>query len=259
MKVKRNTVGVVAVFVLLTFVLPIIGGMEVLNKPISLNDAAFAAEPSNNEDPFAVEAQVVADPLEPLNRVFFKFNDKLYFWFMKPLAKTYAAIVPEGLRIGIRNAFDNVLFPVRLVNNALQGKFAQAGGEVARFVINSTIGFVGMVDVANRDFGLPPHDEDLGQTFGHYGMKPVIYLDLPFLGPSSLRDSIGSIGDTALDPIFWATYNDLPAGAGVRVGKAMNNTSLMIGEYEDLKKSALDPYIALRDAYLQNRAKDVRN
>ncbi len=255
----KKTLEVAAIYLAIAFLLSTLGLVDDLNSRFSPANMAFAAQTSHEEkDPFEVEEQHIADPLESVNRAFFHFNDKLYFWVLKPTAKVYAAFVPEGIRIGIRNAYENFLVPVRVVNNSLQGKFPEAGGEIARFMINSTLGFIGMVDVANRDFGLAPQDEDLGQTLGVWGLRPIIYFNWPFLGPSSLRDTIGTAGDSFLNPLFWIAPDELAVSAGVRAGVMLNNTSLLIGEYEDLKKSALDPYVAVRDAYLQNRAKKIK-
>jgi phospholipid-binding lipoprotein MlaA len=218
---------------------------------------AMAAQTGDHEEPFQEEQETVADPLESLNRASFKFNDKLYFWVLKPGATVYIGIVPEGLRIGIRNAYRNIQMPMRVVNSGLQGKFDAAGKEIVRFVINSTLGIGGLVDVASKDFDLKMHEEDFGQTLGFYGMRPMIYINWPILGPSSLRDSIGLAGDTVLNPIYWLSPDYYVSG-GVKAGTTQNSVSLHLGEYEDFKQSALDPYVSMRDAYIQNRAKAIR-
>ncbi|SMC27730.1 phospholipid-binding lipoprotein MlaA [Desulfacinum hydrothermale DSM 13146] len=208
-------------------------------------------------DPFAEETVTVADPLEPMNRFFFHFNDKLYFWVLKPVAKVYGTILPPGVRIAIRNAYDNILAPVRIVNNLLQGKIKRCGVEIARFALNSTLGAGGMFDPAEQEFGLKAYDEDFGQTLGVYGMGHGIYINWPLFGPSSIRDTLGFGGDIFLDP---TSYLYPPAGVyvGVKAVKVVNRTSLRLGEYEDLKASALDPYVALRDAYISYRHKQVQ-
>jgi phospholipid-binding lipoprotein MlaA len=196
----------------------------------------------------------IADPLEPMNRFFFQFNDKLYFYFLKPVATGYKFVVPEKARIGVDNFFYNLAFPIRLFNCIFQGKFESAGDEFVRFVVNSTVGMGGLIDVATINVKLDKYDEDLGQTLGVYGMGPAFYLNLPVLGPSSLRDGIGSIGDAFMDPVNYIVprtkYN-----LAVKGYERVNATSLTLGEYEDLKKSALDPYISVRDAYHQYRTK----
>lgn len=196
--------------------------------------------------------ETIADPLEPINRIFFRFNDKLYFWLLKPVASGYKAVVPEPARISVRNFFSNLSFPVRFVNCLFQCKFEGAGYEVGRFLVNSTIGLVGFYDVAGKDFNMKEYDEDLGQTLGSYGLGHGFFINWPFLGPSSVRDSIGDAGDAFLEPLY---YTDLETKykLAVKAIEKINSTSLIIGEYEDLKKAALDPYIAYRDAYYQYR------
>ncbi len=199
----------------------------------------------------------IADPLEPVNRVIFHFNDKLYFWLLKPAAKGYSAVVPEPARRGVKNFFNNITFPVRFANCVFQGKFEGAGYEFGRFMINSTLGLAGFMDRATKQFEMPECDEDLGQTFGSYGIGHGFFLNLPFLGPSSLTDTIGSVGDAFLDPLNYVdmkTKYDL----SIKAFETVNKTSLRIGEYEDLKKSALDPYVAYRDAYYQYRQGQIK-
>ncbi|NLA74487.1 MAG: VacJ family lipoprotein [Deltaproteobacteria bacterium] len=199
----------------------------------------------------------IADPLEPVNRAFYHFNDKLYFWVLKPAAKGYGAVIPEPARRGVKNFFNNISFPVRFVNCVLQGKFEGAGYEFGRFMINSTIGVAGFMDRATSQFKIPEYDEDLGQTLGSYGIGHGFFLNLPFFGPSSLTDAIGSAGDMFLEPI---NYLDLKTKYDLSIAafETVNKTSLRIGEYEALKKAALDPYIAYRDAYYQYRQSQIK-
>ena len=199
----------------------------------------------------------IADPLEPFNRAMFHFNDKLYFWILKPVAKGYGAVVPEPARKGVKNFFKNLLFPVRFVSCVFQGKFNGAGIEVDRFLINSTFGLAGFIDVASDPFDLKEYDEDLGQTLGSYGIGDGFFITWPILGPSSARDTIGDIGDAFLDPL---NYVDMETKYNLAIQgfDKVNGTSLRIGEYEDLKKAALDPYVALRDAYYQYRQSEIK-
>lgn len=197
----------------------------------------------------------VADPIEPVNRALFVFNDRLYFWLLKPLARGYAFVVPDPVRVGIRNALTNVAMPVRLVNSLLQGKVKGAGRELARFTINTTIGMGGLFDTAKNDWGIPASQEDTGQTLGAYGLGHGVYLVLPFFGPSSLRDAAGLGGDALLNPL--SVLVDLPTAVEIRAGKAVNDTSLQMGEYEDIKAAAVDPYLAVRDGYIQYREGQV--
>jgi len=197
----------------------------------------------------------VSDPLEPINRVFFQFNDKLYFWLLKPLATGYKAVTPQSVRVGVRNFFYNVAFPIRFFNCLFQAKFEGAGFEFTRFILNTTVGVAGFLDVAT-DLDIERYEEDLGQTLGSYGWGSSFYINWPVLGPSSPRDTLGLIGDAFLDPVNYAVprtkYN-----ASVKAYDGVNETSLSIGDYEDLKRAALDPYIAVRDAYYQNRRSKI--
>jgi len=195
------------------------------------------------------EEEGIADPLEPVNRVFFYFNDRLYFW--APVARGYAAVVPEGARISVRNFFNNITSPVRFVNCILQFKPSSAANELLRFGINSTAGILGLFDVARDEFGIKMQEEDLGQTLGVWGAGPGFYINWPVLGPSSLRDSIGYIGDSFLDPVNYVT--PLVDRYSIVAGDRINRTSLRLGEYEEIKKDAIDPYAAFRDIYYQYR------
>jgi len=209
------------------------------------------------ESSFEEMSGPVSDPLEPLNRAFFHFNDKLYFWFLKPAAQGYKVVVPEPARVGVRNFFTNLTGPARMINCLLQGKTEEAGYEFVRFFVNSTLGLAGLVDVASfESVNVKKYDEDLGQTLGVYGWEHSIFINWPFLGPSCGRDTLGLLGDSFLDPVNYLVprtkYN-----LGVKGYNRVNETSLSIGDYEDLKRSALDPYVALRDAYYQYRNKEI--
>jgi phospholipid-binding lipoprotein MlaA len=201
------------------------------------------------------EEKGIADPLEPWNRMMFTFNDRFYFWVLKPVAQGYGAIVPEWGRVRINNMFHNVTMPIRFVNNLLQLKIDEAGIELIRFVLNTTAGVLGMFDVA-KNIDLKPHDEDLGQTLGKYGFGDGFYLVWPILGSSSLRDTAGLVGDYFLDPVSYIT--PMASSIGVRSVDMTNKTSLHIGDYEDLKESALDPYISFRNAYFQYRTNKIK-
>lgn len=201
---------------------------------------------------------VVSDPLEPVNRLFFQFNDKLYFWVLKPVSKGYGKIVPQSARRCVKNFFSNLATPVRLVNCALQAEFEGSWVEIGRFAINTTVGVAGFGDPARDRWNMEKRSEDLGQTLGRYGLGTSIYINWPILGPSNVRDTAGYAGDLFLDPVnylvpdFW--YN-----VGVRSYETVNGTSLRVGDYEDFKEAAIDPYVALRDAYYQYRASQVSN
>ena len=202
----------------------------------------------------------VFDPLRGYNRFMTKVNDKFYFWLLKPTASGYRKVVPQGVRKPINRFFDNLLFPLRFVNNVLQLKFKGAGVELARFGVNSTIGVIGFGDPAMNWFDLNAYPEDFGQTLGYYGVGGGFHLVLPILGPSNLRDAIGLVADFYLDPVCYlgpcyAGYWE--ASWGIQSYKTINDTSLHIGEYESIKKDAIDLYTFLRDAYEQSRKKKI--
>jgi phospholipid-binding lipoprotein MlaA len=200
-------------------------------------------------------ARLVADPLEPLNRVMFTFNDRLYFWVLKPAAKGYSAVVPETVRRGVGNFFYNIRFPIRFVNNILQGKFMSAALEFDRFFINTFFGGLGLADLSDRHPELRVPREDTGQTLGKYGFGNGIYIVWPLLGPSTLRDSVGLAGDFFLDPLSYVDPSD--AATGAKVGDRVNVVSFSIGEYEAIKAAAFDPYVAIRDGYIQYRQSQI--
>jgi phospholipid-binding lipoprotein MlaA len=208
------------------------------------------------EETPAVEGPRVADPIEPWNRAMYRFNDKLYFWLLKPTAQGYKYVVPEGFRVMISSFYENLKAPIRIVNNLLQGKPASAGCELSRFLINSTVGLGGFKDCAKECFGMTGRDADFGQTLGKYGLGFGIYIVWPFLGPSSARDTVGTAGDWLLDPTSYVGSGSIsPEGIGLKAHERVNYTSLHIGGYETLKKAAIDPYVAMRDAYVQFRKK----
>lgn len=207
------------------------------------------------EEELAGKTVIIEDPLEGWNRWMFGANDSLYFWILKPTALGYKAVVPEPGRVGIRNVFHNLATPVRLVNCLLQGKFHSAGNEVNRCVINTTWGVLGIWDPALDKGKIEPATEDLGQTLAVYGLDNGWYVVWPVFGPSTLRDTGGIAGDMFLNPTFY--IEDDEARIGASVVNVINKTSFHIGEYEDFKAAAVDPYIAMRDAYIQYRQKQV--
>jgi phospholipid-binding lipoprotein MlaA len=193
----------------------------------------------------------VSDPLEPVNRVFFTINDKLYFWLLKPVETGYKTVVPRPARVCVDRVFLNARFPIRLVNNVLQGKFKSAGIETTRFAINSTFGIGGLFDIAERR-DLKEQKADLDQTLAHYKVPTGIYFCWPVVGPASVRGTVGMAGDSMLQP--WGYTGLLAVTLGVPAYDMTNSGSLRIGEYEEFKNSTLDPYVAMRSAYFEHRA-----
>ncbi|MHC5076138.1 MAG: MlaA family lipoprotein [Planctomycetota bacterium] len=204
------------------------------------------------EEELEEQAIEIADPLEGFNRFMFAFNDVFYVY----IGGTYKAVVPEPARLGIRNFFYNITTPVRFVNCLLQGKGNDAGKELDRFVINTTIGVLGFGDPARDKYGLELKDEDLGQTLAVYGVGDGFYLVLPLAGPSTLRDTGGKVGDLFLRPFFY--LDSTCTKAAIYSVRQVNVSSFYIDDYEALKDSAIDPYIAMREAYIQYRQKKIQ-
>lgn len=209
------------------------------------------------EEELAEKRAEVADPLEGLNRVMFGFNDIFYFWIMKPAAQTWKAVVPAPGRIGISNFFSNLSTPIRLANCLLQGKNEASGRELNRFLINTTVGVLGIGDPALDKYGIKMADEDLGQTLAVYGLGDGFYLVLPLLGPSTLRDAAGTFGDGFLNPVFYVKPTEV--AIGITAGRITNEFTFHIGEYESFKAASIDAYIALRSSYIQYRRNLIKD
>ncbi len=209
-----------------------------------------AGESTQNEP--EAEAASIPDPLEPFNRAMFVFNDKLYFWVLKPVAQGYNKVVPEKARLSVDHFFYNLRFPMRFVSCLLRADFRCVGSEFTRFTVNTVWGVGGLLDPASQEkLNIPKINADLGQTLGFYGIGQGFYIVYPVLGPSSLRDSFEFVGDYFLYPVNY--ISPWYAWFGVRAYDEVNHTSLIIGDYEALKEAAIDPYVAVRDAYAQYR------
>jgi phospholipid-binding lipoprotein MlaA len=184
-----------------------------------------------------------------MNRKIYAFNDALDKDLARPAARTYVRAVPGPTRNGIHNAVTNLDEPVTVVNDVLQGKLGQGLQDLGRFVINSTLGLLGWFDVA-KHVGLPHHDEDLGQTLATWHVPSGPYVVLPFFGPSTVRDAFGRVGDIYADPPRdalpprWRNAEYAVDALDTRVGLMQTNEAL---------DSAYDPYVFMRDAYIQNR------
>jgi len=221
--------------------------------------ATFAGKEAQEEG--EEEVPLIADPIAPFNKAMYHVNDKLYFWLLKPVTQVYSHTVPEPFRVVFSNAFDNLMSPGRVVNNLLQLRFKAAGNEFIRFIFNTVAGIGGLGDVAAPALGIKKQEADFGQTLGHYGIGHGFYLVLPLFGPSSVRDGVGIAADRFMYPLSYISSNELSFGAaaGIFAGEKVNDTSFHIGEYESFKDSAIDPYIAMRDAFVQYRQKKVED
>ena len=209
------------------------------------------------DDEFQDDMVKIADPFSPVNRTVHYVNDKLYFWIFKPIARGYVAVTPEFFRIGIKNFFRNIATPIRMANCLFQGKIDSAGVELSRFLVNTIGGVLGFGSPADKYPELTsPDAEDLGQTLAVYGFGNGVYIVWPVLGPSTLRDSIGKVGDWFLNPINYIEPEEMTYA--IKGFDKINQTSFRIGEYEAIKEASVDPYVATRDIYLQYREKKIK-
>ena len=197
------------------------------------------------------------DPWEPFNEKMFWFNREVLDRFiLKPAATAWDFVLPTPVQKGIHNVFDNLAVVRRVVNNALQLKWNGAAKEAARFTINSTMGFVGFFDIAKEGFGIEQSDQDMGLTFGVWGVGPGPFLVLPLLPPLTVRDGIGFLVDTAMTPYIY--FVPWYATLGGTVTNTVNERSLNLDRYERVEESTVDLYAAVRSAYLQRRAAAIR-
>jgi phospholipid-binding lipoprotein MlaA len=199
-----------------------------------------------------------ADPLESVNRAMFTFNRTADRYVLKPVAQGYKKVVPTVAQRGVSNFFGNLNEPITIINGLLQGKFLQATSDTGRFLLNSTAGFAGLMDVAT-DAGMPRHDEDFGQTLGYWGVGTGAYLMLPLLGPSNGRDLIGRGADYFTAPLYYVQENNGDYDTAFYGSTALNLVSVraQLLSADSLIDGALDPYIFMRTAYLQNRLSKV--
>ncbi len=234
-----------------------------------------ALEEDEFYDPFEKEGEAGLeeyDPWGPYNVVVFEFNYQFDRFVVKPVAQAYDFVMPDLVQRGLSNALHNIAVVPRLFNNLFQGKAKGAGLEVGRFLINSTIGVGGLFDPAKSEFGLETPVEDFGQTLGVYGVGPGPYLILPFFPPFTLRDAVGYVADIFLDPYTYFVFRNVRLGQpalvehedtatigafATRVGEIVNTRSLNLERFEDVEETTVDLYSAVRNAYLQKRAKAI--
>ena len=223
-------------------------------SPVSASGASDAVD-FLSDDFYSEEAEsdVFYDPLEPLNRIVFTFNDTLFIWVMEPVATVYSNVIPMDLRGCIDNFFRNLQEPVRFINTLLQGRFSESLHVIGRFVINSTLGVYGFADAAGIDFGIKPVEATLGETLETWGIGDGFYLVIPLYGPSTLREITGDVVDAFGMTPYYSWTDDLIVAGSIYVGKETNKLSLHLGEYEEWTKLLFDPYISFRNAYFQYR------
>ncbi len=200
--------------------------------------------------------RVPHDPLEPMNRGIFWFNEQLDRWILEPVAIGYDFVLPERAQDSVGNFFDNLRFPVVLANDVLQGKLRQAGVDVGRFGINTTVGILGLFDPATG-WGLEASDEDFGQTLGRWGVGPGPYLVIPIFGPSGLRDLLATPVDGVFSVVNYVV--DTPIVLGARGLQAINTRARFLEEVRENRKMAFDYYVFIRDAYRDLRQNQVED
>jgi phospholipid-binding lipoprotein MlaA len=200
----------------------------------------------------------IPDPAEPLNRGTFWLNHQLYNYLLRPVSKAYEFILPSPARKAIHNVFENVEYPVRVVNHALQLEFKRADLETRKFVVNSVAGVGGVLRVSDRipELANIP-SADTGQTFAKWGIGHGAYVVLPVIGPRSVRDTVGMAGDYALNPVSWLSYGGVTGAAALAISgpSAARNMNERINLYDAATQNAIDPYIAVRTGYIQYREK----
>jgi len=216
------------------------------------------------EDEFISSANNDFDPLEGYNRVMTNFNDAAIRYVMSPAAKGYKAVVPAGTRASIDNFFNNLMFPIRFANNLLQGKVVNAFSEGGRFIINTTVGFLGFFNVASEVYKIKEHQEDFGQTLGVWGVPAGPHIVLPLLGPSNLRDFSAGFADSVLSPtgyIAWRKVNILEnswQSIGATSFRSFNSFSQNVDAYKAMSKDAIDLYPFMKNMYEQRRSAQIK-
>ena len=228
-------------------------------QEISSQEEEFLDEFSEE---FTVEKK--SDPLKSYNEVMTNFNDGLYENILHPVADGYRKAVNKEVRKSIGNVFYNLFYPQRVLNNLLQGKFSNALEETQYFLLNSTLGFVGLFDVAKEQFNLESHPEDFGQTLGVWGVGSGVHVVLPILGPSNLRDIAGIYPDYYVNVLGYVEprghnfLSNTGESLAVKAFEGVNDTSLHINDYHMMKEGAVELYPYLRDMYEQYRDKQIK-
>ncbi len=250
-------------------------GLLALALVLALLCASASLARGSNHDPGDEERTVESiDPFEEFNRAVFGFNEALDAVIFLPLAKIYRAIFPKPVRDSFRNFMRNLNAPFILANDVLQGEGERAGTTLNRFLINTTLGVGGLLDVA-KGMGFAHHDEDFGQTLGVWGMGEGVYLVLPIIGPSTIRDGLGKVGDAFINPLnymstagddaekvfFGHSHNMADFLFGLRLLEGIDARERLIEPIELLKKDplALDYYTLIRSVFLQHRKKEILN
>ncbi|MFQ5483414.1 MAG: VacJ family lipoprotein [Nitrospinaceae bacterium] len=213
------------------------------------------------DDPFGTEeedlAELEPDRLHNFNRAMHNVNQRLYEYFFRPLGRGYRAVVPEGGRVVVRNVFENLKAPAKLLSSAVQGDSGKSKRVVSRFLINTTLGLGGALDVAKDKYQIKKVNEDFGQALAARGVESGDYLVLPFFGPSTTRDAVGRVVDSVLNPANYFGAG-LVANAAMGTGERVNESSFYIDEIDSLNESAIDPYESQRHFFLELRQREIQ-
>lgn len=218
---------------------------------------AACATPATNDPEARAELEAINDPWEPFNRAVFEFNRVVDRALLKPIAQAYRGVVPDFGRDMVKNFLDNLRSPVILANDILQGEKDRAGETGSRMMANTIVGLGGLFNVTEIEF----HNEDFGQTIAVWGMGEGPYMVLPLLGPSPIRDTVGLVGDTLMDPVIWYSYNtEQYAIPWIRYGmRAVDTRSRNIETLDEIERGAIDFYATVRSLYRQRRNDEIRN
>ena len=227
-----------------------------------LASSVASAQAQIPQDPFEMEEANMTtpyDPWEAVNQPVFTFNLKLDEYVFRPVATGYDTLMPDAGQRSIDRFFKNLGVLPRFTNSLFQGKLGGASREVGRFAVNTTLGGVGLFDVADDMFGWKPSDEDFGQTLATYGMSSGPYLMLPFFGPSTLRDTLGFAVDSTMNPMNYllSTIQSIAIQGGLTLGNAINLRSMNLDLFQDVDRFSLDLYGAVQDGYLQRRTQAI--
>lgn len=225
---------------------------------LTLAGLPLAGCATQSESAPGAQAAGTHDPIEPVNRAVYRFNEGADIYVIQPVAETYRDYVPDPVRTAVRNFLQNLAAPLVIANNLLQGDFGGAQTAFERLLVNTTIGVVGFVDIAGMYLDKPFVSEDFGQTLAVWGVPSGPYVMLPILGPSTLRDTAGLGVDILADPVNAGV--DSNAFTYGRAGTSGIDTRAgLIEPIDDLRRNSLDPYASLRSLYLQRRDADIRD
>ena len=244
---KKSPYGVLLRISLLTFFAIAMAGLP--GCASAPKDAAARAEFEKDND-----------PIEPFNRAMFAFNKQMDGMFLRPAAVVYKSVLPKPVQNGVHNFLSNLRGPVVLANDVLQWEMDRAGNTAGRFVINTTVGILGIWDAAAY-MGIEGHSEDFGQTFGTWGIGEGFYIVLPFLGPSNPRDTVGLVTEYFADPVnMWIRNGDYPEMILVRaLVTGVDFRARNLQTIDELERTSLDYYVAVRSLYRQRRIDEISN